>query len=260
MIWTFLKRMFRSRSLRVALFGRTDTGRTRSNNEDSFFIQPRANLMMVADGMGGHNAGEVASRTAIETMARLVDPEVLARAGANQEEICHLLMHALRLSNDRVMAMADESEAYTGMGCTLIVGFVTHGRLYTCHVGDVRAYLLHREGIRQLTADHTYAAEYTRDHQDDPDFDPSAVTLSRNIVSRAIGFPFPDDPECTITTISCGDRILLCQDGLWSMVPDAELAVILHPAATPEEACDRLILAANEAGGKDNITAVVAFA
>ena len=260
MIWTFLRQLFRSPERQATLFGRTDTGRTRPNNEDSFFIQPRARLMMVADGMGGHNAGEVASRVAIETMASLLDPAHLARAGANQVEVCHHLIHALRLSNERVMAMADENETYAGMGCTLIAGFITHNRLYTCHVGDVRAYLLHQDGIRQITSDHTLVAEYTKAHKDDADFDPSALHMNRNIVSRAIGFPFPEDPECTVTPMAPGDRILLCSDGLWSMVPDTELALSLKESATPEEACDRLILAANEAGGKDNITAVVAFA
>lgn len=259
MIWTFLKQLFPSRAGQVTLFGRTDTGKTRANNEDSFFIQSRYKLMMVADGMGGHNAGEVASRAAIETMAGLLDPTFLSRVGANQVEVCHHLIHAMRLSNERIMAMANENESYTGMGCTLIVALITHNRLYTCHVGDVRAYRLHQNEIRQLTSDHTYIAEYSRAHGDEPDFDPSALKMNRNIVSRAIGFPFPDDPECNVTPMATGDRVLLCSDGLWSMVPDTELSVILNDAATPEEACDRMILAANEAGGKDNITAVAAF-
>lgn len=272
MIWTFLKELFRPRRERVALFGRTDTGRVRANNEDSFLILPTANVLMVADGMGGHNAGEVASRAAIETMAGLVGQGALDRAAANREEVRHLLIHGVRQTNERVMTLAREREEYSGMGCTFIVGFVGHGLLYTCHVGDVRAYLLTAPvqsppqsggdgegGFRQLTTDHTYAAEFDRAHRDDPNYDPTLITLSRNIVSRAIGFPFPEDPECTTTAISKGDRILLCSDGLWSMVPDPELCRILNEAATPEEACDRLIAAANAAGGKDNITAVAAF-
>ena len=259
MIWTFLKHLFRLRCQRITLFGRTDTGRCRTNNEDSFTIMPQANLMMVADGMGGHNAGEVASRVAIETMTSLLGQGSLHRAGNNQVEICHLMIHAMRQTNDRVMAMAVDTPEYSGMGSTLITGFISHGVLCTCHVGDVRAYLLHENKMRQLTQDHTYAAEFSRSHENDPDFDSTSLSISRNIVSRAIGFPFNDDPECTITPVHDGDRILLCSDGLWSMVSDQELSGILCGAATPEEACDRFITAANQAGGKDNITAVVAF-
>lgn len=259
MIWTFLKRLFWPKGERLTLFGRTDTGRVRANNEDSFLLLARAKLMMVADGMGGHNAGEVASRNAIESMASLVGQGALTRAGANQEEIRHLLIHSMRQTNERVMALAKERVEYSGMGSTLIVGYVNRGLLYTCHVGDVRAYLLQQGGFRQLTTDHTYAAEFSRAHQNDPDYDPTLLNLSRNIVSRAIGFPFPEDPECTTTPIARGDRILLCSDGLWSMLPDPDLALLLQEAASPEEACDRMIDRANQAGGKDNITAVVGY-
>ncbi len=241
------------------LFGRTDTGRTRANNEDSFIILPQANLMMVADGMGGHNAGEVASRAAIDFMVRLVGKGALQRAGSNQEEIRHRLIHYLRQANEHVMTMACENQAYSGMGCTFIIGFVSRGRLYTCHVGDVRAYLLESAGFRQLTNDHTYAAELTRGQHANQDQATSIPKVARNIVSRAIGFPFPEDSEFTTNPIVKGDRILLCSDGLWSMLPDQQMALALQQSATPEEACDRLINEANQAGGKDNITAVAGF-
>jgi serine/threonine protein phosphatase PrpC len=259
MILNFLKRLFRPTNDRLILSGRTDTGRIRANNEDSFTILPKARLMMVADGMGGHKAGEVASRVSIETMVRLLDREVLEQAGDNQTAIRHLLIQALRQTNGHIMAMAQENTAYSGMGSTFILGFISRGRLHTCHVGDVRAYLLSGAKLSQLTNDHTYAAEFERTQRLDPNHEQTSRTMNRNIVSRAIGFPFPEDPEYTTTPLAVGDRILLCSDGLWSMLPDPELATILQQAATPEEACDRLISAANRAGGKDNITAVVGF-
>lgn len=260
MIWNFLKNLFCSPGCPITLFGRTDTGRTRPNNEDSFIIMPATGIMMVADGMGGHNAGEVASRSAIEFMVRLVvQQDSLKKAGANQEEIRHILIHALRETNGQIMRMATENTAYSGMGSTFIIGFVSRGYLFTCHVGDVRAYLLTRQGFQQLTTDHTYLAEFGRTAG--PHQEPGAPhpKMTRHVVSRAIGFPFPEDPECTVNPLVQGDRILLCSDGLWSMLPDPQLTLILQEAATPEAACDRMISEANQAGGKDNITAVVGF-
>jgi len=244
----------------MILFGRTDTGRTRPNNEDSFVILPEASIMMVADGMGGHNAGEVASRAAIESMVRMVEQQsALKKSGSNQEEIRHTLIHDLRETNNKIMLMARENEAYSGMGSTFIIGFVNRGHLFTCHVGDVRAYLLTSQEFRQLTNDHTYIAEFSRNGGTTKDSAAPSPKMTRHVVSRAIGFPFPEDPECSTNPISKGDRVLLCSDGLWSMLPDPQLALILQEATTPEEACDRMIAEANQAGGKDNITAIVGF-
>ncbi len=259
MIWNFFRNLLSPRQGGMEIFGRTDTGRTRSNNEDSFVVLPAGHLMMVADGMGGHKAGEVASRSAIESMVSLTGNASLRKAGDRPEAIRHSLLHALRQTNEQIMTMASENPAYAGMGCTFIVGYVGKGALYTCHVGDVRAYLLTGTGLRQLTNDHTYAAEYARSHSEDLGQSAPSLNLSRNVVSRAIGFPFPEDPDCTTTPVGKGDRILLCSDGLWSMLPDPRLAMILREASTAEEACDRLISEANQAGGKDNITAVVGF-
>jgi len=165
----------------------------------------------------------------------------------------------LRETNNQIMLMASENQVYSGMGSTFIIGFVSRGQLFTCHVGDVRAYLLTNQGFRQLTNDHTYVAEFARTLDPSQEQTPPRPKVTRHVVSRAIGFPFPEDPECNTNPISRGDRILLCSDGLWSMLPDPRLAVILQEAATPEDACDKMIAEANQAGGKDNITAVVGF-
>lgn len=271
MIWNFLKNLWPAppgSGDGAPIFGRTDTGRTRPNNEDSFAIVPPpqrwwrqgASIMMVADGMGGHNAGEVASRASIEAMLHLLgQQDAFKKAGASPEEISHLLTRNLRAINDQIMQMACEDQALSGMGCTFIIALINRGHLITCHVGDVRAYLLTRQGLRQLTNDHTYLAELARTDETSQAPASPRPKLTRHVVSRAIGFPFPEDPECTTTPLAKGDRILLCSDGLWSMLPDPQLALILRESATPEEACDRMIAEANQAGGKDNITAVVSF-
>jgi protein phosphatase len=241
------------------LFGRTDTGRTRPENEDSFAILPERRLMMVADGMGGHNAGEVASNQAIESMIDLLNEHELKKASGNKEEIEHLLMHALHQTNNNIMAMSEADEKFTGMGCTFIVAFIDKKHLYTCHVGDVRGYLYNADGWRQITTDHSYAADFEKKMAESADVDDTIKAPARNIVSRAMGFPFKEDPECHCLSVRPGDRILICSDGLWSMMPDEHLQEIIIQAESPEVACDLCISEANAGGGRDNITAAVSF-
>lgn len=259
MIWDFIKNYFFTCDDRLHLFGRTDTGKRRPHNEDSFCILPDHNLMMVADGMGGHNAGEVASSKSIELMARQLSTGVLKKAAGNRIEIQHILTQSLRKTNNAIIKLAHDNDSHAGMGCTFIVGFVCRKNLYTCHVGDVRGYIIKKELIEQITSDHSYAAEFEKKKTDNPNFDQTIKVPAKNIVSRAIGFPFHQDPECHTRQVKQGDRILLCSDGLWAMVNDEDIADIINNAQTPEEACDILIERANNAGGRDNITAVVAF-
>ncbi len=235
--------------------GRTDTGRCRAANEDSFAVLPRLRLMMVADGMGGHKAGEVASRRAVEMMIEFVSAQALKKVKGSREGIKHLLINSLCRVNDRIMAMAAGNEDLSGMGTTFIAALIDSGSLYTCHVGDVRAYIAGTNGLRQITNDHSYAAEFKRRGTDTEQIAPPA----RNIVSRAVGFPFREDPECHCLTLSPRERVLICSDGLWSMVNDEEIAAIINRAADPEAACAACIKAANRGGGKDNITACAAY-
>ncbi len=136
-----------------------------------------------------------------------------------------------------------------------IAALIDSGYLYTCHVGDVRAYIAGTNGLRQVTNDHSYAAEFKRRGTDADQIAPPA----RNIVSRAVGFPFREDPECHCLALSPRERVLICSDGLWSMVNDEEMAAIISRAADPDTACAEYIKAANRGGGKDNITAAAAY-
>lgn len=255
MIIEFFRQLFRRR-LPLSAFGRTDTGRVRPHNEDSLGLLNDRRLFLVADGMGGHNAGEVASQAAIEFLATFLTAKKIRAMGGKPEAIRHTLISAFRQANERIMTMAAEDPAQAGMGCTLIAALLDDRQLYTCHVGDVRAYLIAAGTIRQITEDHSLAAEYERKRvAGDPDLPP--FPPARNIVTRVMGFPFAQDPETHELAVTAGARILLCSDGLWSMVPDPEILALVTAATGAEEACDRLVARANEAGGRDNITAIV---
>ena len=234
--------------------GLTDVGQKREGNEDAFILDDSLSLYVVADGMGGHLGGEVASRVAIESLVHQFSHRAVRNMSSNPEEIRHALTSAFRRSNQVVMDQAAEDDNLRGMGCTLIACLIARDTAYVCHVGDVRCYLANSSKFTQITTDHTYMAELAND-----EFATQRPDLSRSVLSRAIGYPFAEDPEFHAFELHKGDRILLCSDGLWSMVVDAQLKKILLQSATAEDACSNLVHQANEAGGKDNITVVTIF-
>ncbi len=248
---SFLKKLFGISRSSLACFGRTDTGRVRKNNEDNFAILVERNLFIVADGMGGHKAGEVASRVAVECLIDYFPDDVIRRISGNAMTIQHELMTSFHRTNEKVMGMAADDPEIQGMGCTLIACLVDGKDVYFCHVGDVRGYLTSGSSLTQITTDHSLVAGQTGNSSS------GESGLGRNIVTRGIGFPFPEEPELHHFSVKSGDRVLLCSDGLWGMLDDDEIAPVLQQSSSPEEACDVLVNQANEAGGKDNITAVV---
>ncbi len=245
----FLKKIWPGRT-RHRAFGRTDTGRVRAHNEDSFAVLADRGLFLVADGMGGHNAGEVASRLAIETLIEYFGPARLRRMRGHDEETHHSLVAGLHAANQVVMAAADKEPGYRGMGCTLVACYLDGRTLHVCHAGDARCYVVDDQSISQITTDHTGIAYQFQGEG-------TQSRLHRQVVTMAIGFPFQQDPEYHRLSLKPNQQVLLCSDGLWSMVGDAELQNILLASPSPEEACSTLIAAANAAGGRDNITAVV---
>ena len=255
MVFSWLQKLLRRRTL-LESCGRTDTGRVRANNEDAFAILVDRNLFMVADGMGGHNAGEVASRIAIESLADYFSVAALNAVRGKGEQIHHLLISGLRHANEQVISTAAADQALQGMGCTLVVAFIDGQTLHTCHVGDARCYRTDGDTLVQITTDHTLMARVEAAARNNGQGE-ATRTVNRHVVTRAIGFPFQEDPEYHACPISAGCRVLLCSDGLWSMVDDQRLLAILAETNSPERASEILIREANEAGGKDNITAVV---
>jgi serine/threonine protein phosphatase PrpC len=224
--------------------GRTDVGRQRNANEDSLVVRPP--FFAVADGMGGAKAGEVASAIAAEAFER---------AGAGGEPAEAQLERIAHDANRRIYELAVSDESRRGMGTTLTAAKIHGQEVSLGHVGDSRAYRMRDGELEQLTRDHSLVAELERSGQITPEA--AEHHPQRSIITRALG-PEPDVEVDTCTVPSrAGDVFLLCSDGLTSMIADDEMAAILRSSASLEEAADALVRAANQSGGKDNITVVL---
>ena len=235
-------------SLRIVEeFSLTDVGRQRSSNEDNFFEgHPRVPILAVADGMGGARAGEVASQMAVE---------VFAEMGADGEGPEKLLEAIAKEANRRIYELAQKDESRAGMGCTLTAAFVGDGEITIGHVGDSRAYRLRGEELEQLTSDHSLVEELVR--QGKLTAEEAEVHPQRSIITRALG-PEPDVEVDSFTHSAKPDDVyLLCSDGLTGMVQDERIAKILLARSSLKQAAEALIAAANENGGRDNITVVL---
>jgi PPM family protein phosphatase len=232
-------------TLRIAEHvGRTDVGRQRSVNEDALVLDPP--FFAVADGMGGAKAGEVASAMAAGAFEGESDSGEPAEAQ---------LSRILREANRRIYELAMADDSHRGMGTTVTAARVTADDVSLGHVGDSRAYLLRDGELQQLTRDHSLVAELERSGQITPEA--AEHHPQRSIITRALG-PEPDVEVDTYTVASrAGDVFLICSDGLTSMVSDEELGSILRSAGSLDEAAESLVLAANQSGGKDNITVVM---
>lgn len=221
----------------------TDVGRVREENEDSFLVDDHLDLFAVADGMGGHRAGEVASATALEALRASV-------AGGEPMD------DAIRKANEAVLEKAAGDDDLTGMGTTLTAVVSRPAReIVVGHVGDSRAYVLRDGELSQLTADHSLVEELVRDGRLTPE--QAAVHPQRAIITRALGIEPDINVDLYERALETGDRVLLCSDGLTNMVRSDEIATILRRESHPARAAERLVDAANEAGGDDNVTAVV---
>ena len=227
-----------------SFFGsRTEVGHVREHNEDSLVVTPP--LFAVADGMGGHEAGEVASEIAIKTLAELApegpDGEALARA--------------VVAANLEVIKAPRNGIGREGMGTTLTAGILEGERLVIAQVGDSRAYLLHQGRLQQLTRDHSLMADMIEAGQLTEA--EARVHPNRSVITRAIGSDPHMQPDIYELNVGTGDRILLCSDGVTTMLEDPEIARIMSNSETAQECANNLVAAALEAGGYDNATAIV---
>ena len=243
----------------------TDVGKTRDHNEDSVLVitaaqdgddlRPSFGLFIVADGMGGHRAGEVASSLAARVTAhhiarRCYLPSLVTRErDADQPALTEILIGAVRSANDAV------SQQVPGGGTTLTCALVLGSQAYVAHVGDSRAYVLNEKGLEQITHDHSLVdrlvetGQLTRDE--------AAVHPQKNVLYRAVGQSRSLEVDTHVRKIPRGEHLLLCSDGLWDMVNETDMADLVGGAPSLQDACEVLVAAANEAGGRDNITVIL---
>ncbi len=272
--------------LKMTSAGYTDTGRVRAGNEDAFLV--REPLLIVADGMGGAAAGEVASSIAVRTVDSIVDGKVPASFEAAED----ILRSAIREADERIRSVAEQNPKLSGMGTTVLAAFMVNERLVIGWVGDSRAYLITGRGddgskrgkqppvnpeaqtvilktidpgtepvsspeISRVTDDHSVVMSLVQ---------AGVITEKdirthplRNRITRCVGSIGGQEPEFTTVTPRSGDVLILCSDGLWEMMHEDLILAVTSSTPDPDEMCRRLISAANDAGGHDNITVIAAI-
>jgi protein phosphatase len=230
----------------------SDVGRVRDHNEDIFYVSPRGDWFVVADGMGGHEAGEVAAALATEAIVEYLTPE---RIGDAQQtgDTSYMLRDAVIAADKRVYE-ANKTRQGAEMGCTIAVAALING-LVTCHVGDVRVYLQRGDKLLQLTQDHSTVAELVKAGQ--LTAEEARTHVNRNEVLQAVGMSSGVRPDVNQVGLAPGDRILVCSDGLWEAFPNEEIESVLASDGTMRQLATQLVDRANAAGGHDNMTAIL---
>jgi len=247
--------------MRLKVGAATSIGRVRQINEDAYLAKSEQGLFVVCDGMGGAAAGEVASQLAVDTIGSLLngseDGSAPAQDGNSQFHPQTLqLGDAIREANLAIIARAQADASQTGMGTTVVGAWAHDGVVSIAHVGDSRAYLANAGGFEGVTSDHSLVEAQVQAGLINRE--ESLQSEHQNILLRALGRDANVEIDLAEITVSPGDRLLLCTDGLTRMVPDEALAAALDRfRGEPQQACDHLIDAANNNGGPDNITVVI---
>ena len=238
-------------------FAKTDTGRVRNNNEDSVVIEESHGLLVLADGMGGYNAGEIASTMATS----FINTEMsrwLTEVGTQVQprDVCRAIQICVDNANLEILNAAISNPAYAGMGTTLVVCAFLQTTLVVGHVGDSRCYRLRGGQFQAITRDHSLLQEQIDAGLVTPE--EAANSSIKNLVTRALGVEVPVLLEVNAFEVEAGDQYLLCSDGLTDMLSDAVIAKIMASNHPFNRKADLLIDAANEHGGRDNISVILA--
>ena len=236
----------------IKSFSVTEIGRKRKLNQDFVYSsdEPVGNLpnvYIVADGMGGHQAGDYASKCTVETMVREI-------RGCFEKSPIRILSKAIRIANDQVRKKAREDESLLGMGTTVVAATCLGKYLQVANVGDSRLYIINDE-VRQITRDHSLVEEMVR--MGGIDREAARNHPDKNIITRAIGARDTIEIDFFHEELKSGDIVLMCSDGLTNMLEDEEIGRILRSQGTIEERAEELIEAANQNGGRDNIAVIV---
>lgn len=240
----------------VDYFALTDTGRARSNNEDSVAVDEATGVVVLADGMGGYNAGEVASGMATAFIkSELSRWLAQAAPSASDADVRRAMDICVDNANRAIFDAANSNPQYAGMGTTLVVGVLRDRRLLLGHVGDSRGYRLRAGRLQQLTRDHSLLQEQVDAGLITPE--QAAQSTNKNLVTRAVGVEDTVLLETQLHEVQPGDVYLLCSDGLSDMLDDDTITQLMQGQEALEEAAGALVDAANDAGGKDNISVVM---
>lgn len=262
-------------AINVSVFGMSDVGRVRKNNEDNFVVcnlttgeasltpalrdhrlGPRGTLFLVADGMGGEASGEVASQICATTIPKRLYENLKSLGNVSETNFVLLLREAVEYANQIIYQKAQGNPAYRGMGTTTTAAALFGAHLFVAQVGDSRAYMLRNKQLVQLTRDQTYL-NYLADIGAEVPADPEKDSR-KSILTQAVGSSETVDVKVTYTKARNGDNLLLCSDGLYNMVGPADLAALANREDTLTNRCKALIAKGNEQGGTDNITVILA--
>ena len=237
--------------------GKSVTGLLRKNNEDSIYISDNdcklKNVYIVADGMGGHKAGEVASRYSVEIFKEFINSK--SDEELEEDNILDTMVEAVSVCNQKLYEKSMEYENLEGMGTTFTCAVIINYTMYAVHVGDSRAYVFSNGSLRQITRDHSFVMEMVK--QGKITLEEAENHPNKNVITRAVGSEKSVLVDTAIEKLSKGDLVLLCSDGLTNMVSDKNIVEILENGGSAEMMLDRLIDAANDMGGNDNISAVI---
>ncbi len=236
----------------IRSFSVTDIGKKRKLNQDYVYVSEKPignlpNLFIVADGMGGHNAGDYASKCAVETIVREI-------RGCFEKNPVRILSKAIRIANDQIRQKAREDQSLQGMGTTVVAATCLGHYLQVANIGDSRLYIINHE-VRQVTRDHSLVEEMVR--MGGIDKAAARNHPDKNIITRAVGAMDTVEIDFFYEELKPGDIILLCSDGLTNMLEDEEIGNILRETVSIEERARKLIEAANNNGGRDNIAVII---
>lgn len=231
----------------------SDLGKVRETNEDNLYVDKEVGLFIVADGMGGHRAGEVASEMAVRVISSVIKEKV---SEADKKNIFSVIKKSISIANDEIYRKSRENPNLNGMGTTTVLALLNKNKFYIGNIGDSRAYLIRNSKITQLTEDHSLVADLVKTGQITKE--EARVHPRRNVITRALGTREDIKADIKSINIKEGDYILLCTDGLTDMLRDEEIRdIILSPKNSIQGKCRELINKANEKGGRDNITVVL---
>lgn len=228
----------------------THPGRSRELNEDSLYVNEDAGLFVLADGMGGHNAGEVASALAVALVSALIEEEL-----ESAEDFAELVRDAIAKSNLVILSKSVKNTAWSEMGTTLVVALLKDSEMIIAHVGDSRAYSVTKGEMIQLTEDHTFVADWLKKGLITKE--EARTHHQRHGLTEALGVTDEVEIELLVRPRAVDECLLLCSDGLTDMIDDEEIREIIVAAADPQQACQDLVDAANAKGGADNISVIL---